>query len=303
MEHFQEPYNDGNRDGDESPDASLSLGGVPSAEVALKILEESKFLQQLDQFVILTDLTFGLCNSLWNILDHEYPDIRKTASPEDGILELRMPSWTHDSVVTWLAKCVIDWALRGQLTPNEVEDLWILSSPVVNLPNPVPNPPRAPRRNLKKEPDTGLISYRAPSSGFDSQGKKLSPVPSILFEAGFSQSYESLKENARRVLLGGAPTVRLVVLVKHFKQAHKRVKTKIEFWRLNRQGVAQKDEERYIFPVPNVPQLPLCVTREDVFGSAFILDGQNPHDLLEFNLNKFRVVAARTLDHQGLRPM
>ncbi|KAJ5894558.1 hypothetical protein N7495_006249 [Penicillium taxi] len=147
------------------------------------------------------------------------------------------------------------------------------------------------------------MSSRAPSSGWDARGKKLSPIPSIFFEARFFQSYESLKENARKVLIGGAPTVRLVVLLKQYKQARKQVRTRLEFWRLNQQGIPYKDEVRHIFPVPTVPELPLFVTREDVFGSAFILDGQNPHDLLPFNLDKLCRIATRAFDHQDMWPM
>ncbi|KAJ5902351.1 hypothetical protein N7495_002879 [Penicillium taxi] len=194
---------------EEQEDPTFSLNNITAAKTALETLEKLSKLET-QEFLILTELTSTFCDSLWDLIDSKYPDLRKTSIPDYGILELKMPS------------------------------------------------------HKKKEPDTAIICIRASPSA---PGK--SAVPSILVEAGYSQSYKSLVESARRILIGGAPAVQLVMIVK-FSKRKLGVAVRLEFWRRDLAGTPYLAETRHVFPIPPTQQSPIFFTREELFGTGFI---------------------------------
>ncbi|KAJ5907936.1 hypothetical protein N7495_000618 [Penicillium taxi] len=218
----------------ENPDKSISLKNVRSAKKALELLAQTENLE-IEEFIVLTDVTLKLGNSRWNLLGSQYPKIRKTFLPEQGILEIKMPKWAHEVIIPWLVICDRIWnSEMGLYNAAERRDFMIYASPQIDF-------------GQKKEPDALLISKRAPST---SPGK--SPLPSIVVEIGFSQSYKSLKENARRILIGASPTAQLVILVKFFCR-NPGIAIRLEVWRLNAAGIPNCDEERNIFPIQQEP--------------------------------------------------
>ncbi|KAJ5887899.1 hypothetical protein N7495_007940 [Penicillium taxi] len=271
-------------------DEKFSLAKITSAKKALKVLMKAKIIDGRE-FVVLTGLTPTLVNSLWNLLSMEYPKIRKSSDPRKGILELKVPTWMHEEVHDWLWICREMWNEQNLLTVNEKRDLRMLPSPAVDLRGPA-KIAAAP----KKEPDTAIISLRAPPSAV---GK--SPIPSIMVETGYSQGYTSLQENMRRIFWGGSPEIQLVVIVKFTKLAHT-VKGRIEFWRRDATGTPVKDEERTIFPAPIIPQPTLSFTRAELFGPAFLFPNRNPNDAFPLDLDELRRSITIFLSHKGLVP-
>ncbi|KAJ5888465.1 hypothetical protein N7495_008506 [Penicillium taxi] len=252
----------------ETPDKNLSLKNVCSAKKALELLKQTENLE-IEEFIVLTDVTLKLGNSLWNLLSSQYPKIRKTFLPEQGILEIKMPTWAHEVILPWLVICDRIW-----------DAIWAFTMPL--------------SAGQKKEPDVLLISNRAP---FTSPGK--SPLPSIVVETGFSQSYESLEENARRILIGASPKTQLVILVKFFRRKLG-IAVRLEVWRLNAAGIPNCDEERSIFPIQQEP--PIYLTRAELFGSGLVFQTRNPGDLFPLDFNELRNKIQTTLARQGLRP-
>ncbi|KAJ5902095.1 hypothetical protein N7495_002623 [Penicillium taxi] len=208
-----------------------------------------------------------------------------------------MPSWAHQSVLSWLIICRDIWSEANLLEIPEKRDLIFLASPNVDLLNPIPNPPPARlTRHKKKEPDTATICIRAPPSA---PGK--SAVPSILVEAGYSQSYKSLVENARKILIGGAPAVQLVMIVKFFKRKLG-VAVRLEFWRRDLAGTPYLAETHHVFPIPLTHQSPIFFTREELFGTGFVFPPRNLQDRFHLDINELRRLATIFLSHAGLIP-
>ncbi|KAJ5901728.1 hypothetical protein N7495_002256 [Penicillium taxi] len=241
----------------ESPDQRTSLKDVKSAGQALKILKEAAHLGE-QEFCVLTEVTSKLGNSLWNQLDSKYPAIHKTFLPVQGIFEIKRPGWAHQVILPWMFTNHGKWVKHLNLfTDADLEDLEIRASPIVDFTT-------GPYKGMRKELDLLFVSSRATSTA---PGK--SPLPSIMVEVGYSQSYTSLKENAERILIRGAPEIGIVIIIKSYTR---------------KRGIAS----HAIFPVPTPPEPPLSFTREDILGKGIVMTGRPTTDVFPFDLKLLR---------------
>jgi hypothetical protein len=78
------------------------------------------------------------------------------------------------------------------------------------------------------------------------------PLPRIAIESGWSENFPKLQRDKDVWLVGGAPDVQLVILLKWFKLSRSRVKGLIQVWKRDAAGnPVLRLEEVNIYPILN----------------------------------------------------
>lgn len=129
-----------------------------------------------------------------------------------------MPTPPHNSIIPTVGKMVRRFLISGFLTSIELENHVAqdfgtdVILPSMRL--------HGKKRTAKKQPDAAFY-YIDRSGPFP----KRDPFPRLVFEVAFSQSYDSVIEDARQWLVRSAGAVQLVVVVKLKEGFHPNVES------------------------------------------------------------------------------
>ncbi|PGH28708.1 hypothetical protein GX50_08554 [[Emmonsia] crescens] len=137
-----------------------------------------------------------------------------------------------------------------------------------------------------KEPDLAILP--------DAQ-----PLPTIVVESCWSESYPRLQQDMQLWLEGGAPTVQLVLLLEWSKSSATQVKGRIEVHGRNSAGTISLLQAENIFPISSEsPQPTIAVTRGQLFGSA-VFAGRDAFDSYPLSIANLRQLAAPLIQNMG----
>ncbi|KAE8378314.1 hypothetical protein BDV26DRAFT_292411 [Aspergillus bertholletiae] len=139
---------------------------------------------------------------------------------------------------------------------------------------------------------------KAPNVGVQLNGTGL---PRVVFESGFSQSGESLRQDMIDWIYGGDNAVQAVVLINwRVAQATRRISGDVELYGFARNGMPDLKERQQIFPRPSGPASgqTLRLTRQMFFGSNIGPD-RSPNDAFFLELDQLRTVAAMVMSDMG----
>ncbi|KAE8306934.1 hypothetical protein BDV41DRAFT_582848 [Aspergillus transmontanensis] len=186
----------------------------------------------------------------------------------------------HNADQEWFAQSREIWLNTGVLNP--VERNMLLTSANTKF-------------RLTDYPFTGM--EKAPNVGVQLSGTGL---PRVVFESGFSQSGESLRNDMIDWLLGGGGAAQAVILV-NWKPSQDimRIWGDLELWTLGRDGMPRRREHQQIYSRPLGPAggQTLSLTRK-MFGNH-IRPGRNPSDAFLMVLAELRNVAAMVIHSMG----
>ncbi|CRG85297.1 hypothetical protein PISL3812_02396 [Talaromyces islandicus] len=147
--------------------------------------------------------------------------------------------------------------------------------------------------NSLKEPDFLLR--------FDSQ-----PLPSLTIESGWTESLPRLHADMRLWLVGGAPEVQVVIVLRWSKIAGtptQKAKGIFEVWQRDAANLPFIRQQGTIFPAPTAgPPETIPVTRADLFGPAHVQTGKNGGDLWNMRVDILRFWARLAIQNMGLVP-
>ncbi|PIG81889.1 hypothetical protein AARAC_003717 [Aspergillus arachidicola] len=198
------------------------------------------------------------------------------------VLKLRaMVTPLHNADQEWFARSREIWLNTGVLNP--VERTMLLTSANTKF-------------RLSDYPSRG--AEKTPNVGVQLNGTGL---PRVVFESGFSQSGESLRNDMIDWLLGGGGAVQAVILV-NWKpsQDTMRIRGDLELWTLGRDGMPRRRKQQQIYPRPPGPAggQTLRLTRKMLFGND-IGPGRSPDDAFLLVLDELRTVAAMVMPRMG----
>jgi hypothetical protein len=126
-----------------------------------------------------------------------------------------MPTPLHNSVQRWLTTCASEWERNGIVTPDERDKIDGEYGTTIKL-------HCSPFAQSLKEPDI-LIDP------FDGQH-----VPSVVVEAGWSESSTGLEANAELLIKSSGGLIRVAVLVEwRLSKEHQKVSGEASVWVLN----------------------------------------------------------------------
>jgi len=120
------------------------------------------------------------------------------------------------------------------------------------------------------------------------------PLPRIAIESGWS---ENLQRDKDVWLVGGAPDVQLVILLKWTKLSRSRVKGLIQVWKRDAAGNPVLRQEEQVFP--GAGNQVISVTRREIFGNG-LLPNRNGNDVWDFDISTLRTIAHEKLAAMGL---
>lgn len=125
-------------------------------------------------------------------------------------------------------------------------------------------------------------------------------LPALTVEVGWSESYDNLREDMNRLLVGGNGNIKIVIIIKWTKEKNGHVSGILELYRNDRQGIPRLQQTEVIFPMPaGDPPQPLNIRRGELYGTA-IQPGRNPNDILPLLVRNLRFHARINLDRMGL---
>lgn len=207
-----------------------------------------------------------------------------------------MPVKIHSTGATWLGKHLQLWRRLGQLSEAELDVLEIDTDTSKS------NPTRCYGTYLmfvalkfnqgqyngsRKQPDFMLWPQNT-------------PFPTATLESGWSETMASLIRDQNVLLAGGNGHIKVVILVKWFERANRRVAGTVEVWRRDSNGQPFKQGSVSIFPRPFAVPRPLVIRRDELFTQ--VLPARNPGDLLELDVEELRSIATRHLAGMNLQP-
>ncbi|OGM49607.1 hypothetical protein ABOM_001658 [Aspergillus bombycis] len=187
----------------------------------------------------------------------------------------------HNADQEWFARSREIWLSTGVL--NAVERNMLLTSANTKF-------------RLTGYPLTGM--EKAPNVGVQLNGTGL---PRVVFESGFLQSGESLRDDMLDWFLGGGGAVQAVILVKwRPSQARMHIRGDVELYTLGRDGMPRLQECQRIYPRPPGPagRQTLRLTRKMFFGNN-TGPGRSPNDAFLMELDQLRAVAAMVMPNMG----
>ncbi|KAL2828737.1 hypothetical protein BDW59DRAFT_142950 [Aspergillus cavernicola] len=156
----------------------------------------------------------------------ERKSVRLLYNPEIRTLSITIPTALHNCHVSWAFQELSHALVVGFFTQIELVDLDFSSNTRFdNFP--------IPWQNIYKEPDC----YIKPAGA---------TLLTLVFEAGFSESYQRLIADKNLWLRGGAPVVNVVMLLMWSLISGNKVKGFIELWRSGAPNPRHVD----IFPAP-----------------------------------------------------
>lgn len=144
-----------------------------------------------------------------------------------------------------------------------------------------------PYRGLRKQPDALL---HTPSQ----------LLPTLVVEAGWSESYDDLLDDMNRVLVGGNGAIKIVFLVKWTRHINNSVSGVLELYRNDRQGIPKCVQREVIFPMPaGNPRQPLQIHRCDLYR---VQPPHNPNEIFPLEISRLRYHAQLSLAKAGYIP-
>jgi len=248
----------------------------------LQSILEIKSHTDYPDLLVITDISPHLATALWQRL--ERLESRSTRLSYDSTTKsflIKVPTPTHNSVSLWLHRVLTECLLNGIFNAVEMKLIGPGADDTINLPNGI-------FANTKKQPDAQLLV----------EGLM---YPTVCFEVGWSESQVHLESDMNRLLIGGQGEINVVILLKWYN-TKAGVGGQIQVWRLDAAGVPRRDQEEIVFPAPTLPQAPLRLTRQELFGAS-IVPGRLPTDVIPFSLDDLRTVATQALWRQGLVPL
>ncbi|OCK95810.1 uncharacterized protein K441DRAFT_74929 [Cenococcum geophilum 1.58] len=193
-----------------------------------------------------------------------------------------MPNFIHDCYQPWLLKEIKIMERSGFITAAESDLLEIYSGTTITNFGP-------PYINSSKQPDQAIVP----------QDKD---IPTVIVEAGWSESVPKLHQDTSLWLKGGAGFVQVVLLIKWTKIIGKRVKAFVEVYNLDLAGNKRLLQTETILPTPiTTTAQVITITRGQLFGSA-IPAGRNPDDTFDLSVDNLRTVAIRRIRKARLFP-
>ncbi|OJD11519.1 hypothetical protein AJ78_07733 [Emergomyces pasteurianus Ep9510] len=192
------------------------------------------------------------------------------------------PTRVHDAHQPWLDHEMLDMVVSGFLSVAEKKFLKRLVGTTFQG-------FVASYEASSKEPDTCILP--------DAQ-----PLPTVVFETGWSESWPRLDHDKDLWLLGGAPTVQLVFLIKWSKSDGNRVKGEIQVYGRDGTGEPTLLQIEPIFPVPlGDPDQTLPITRAQLFGAS-VFPGRSPTDTYNLSIANLRANADPFIRNMGFIP-
>ncbi|OCK88432.1 uncharacterized protein K441DRAFT_313258 [Cenococcum geophilum 1.58] len=193
-----------------------------------------------------------------------------------------MPNFIHDCHQPWLIKEIKRMERSGFITAAESDLLEIYSGTTITNFGP-------PYINSSKQPDQAIVPQDE-------------DIPTVVVEAGWSETVPKLHQDTSLWLKGGAGFVQVVLLIKWTKITGKRVKAFIEVYDLDPAGNKRLLQNETILPTPiTAAAQVITITRGQLFGSA-IPAGRNPNDTFDLSVDNLRTVAIRRIRKARLFP-
>ncbi|OJD17990.1 hypothetical protein AJ78_01947 [Emergomyces pasteurianus Ep9510] len=193
-----------------------------------------------------------------------------------------MPTHVHDCHQEWLCFELGQMRMDGFLSPTEA-------------------------RLIKFRVGTTFEGFSAP---YLSSAKEpyscflpdMLPLPTIVVESGWTESYTRLNDDKDLWLIGGRPHVQLVFLIKWAELLGGRVKGDIEIHGRDQSGNATLLQTEPIFPIPSgSPRQVIPITRSQIMGTA-ILKGRNPRDTYLLQVGELRQNGEDAIRRMGFVP-
>ncbi|KAB8260691.1 hypothetical protein BDV32DRAFT_149125 [Aspergillus pseudonomiae] len=222
--------------------------------------------------LVYTDIAPSWAESAYSALEARRLVCFKSYNPVTQFLKLRaMATPLHNADQEWFARSREIWLNTGVL--NVAERNMLLTS-----------------ANTRME--------KAPNVGVQLNGTGL---PRVVFESGFSQSGESLRDDMLDWFLGGGGSVQAVILVNWRPSlATMHIRGDVELYALGRDGIPRLQERQQIYPRPSGPagRQTLRLTRKMFFGNT-IGPGRSPNDPFLMELDQLRSVADMIFPNMG----
>ncbi|PGG94948.1 hypothetical protein AJ79_10348 [Helicocarpus griseus UAMH5409] len=147
----------------------------------------------------------------------------------------------------------------------------------------------APYEASSKDPDACIIQ--------DAQR-----LPTIVVETGWSESWPKLDDDKDLWLIGGAPIVQRVFLIRWSKLSGNRVKGEIHVYGRDGAGNPVLLQTELIFPVPsNGLKQAIPISRSQLFGPS-VFTGRDPTDIFNLLVTSLRVKADPFIRIMGFVP-
>ncbi|KAL3449422.1 hypothetical protein BJX65DRAFT_37437 [Aspergillus insuetus] len=195
-----------------------------------------------------------------------------------------MPTEIHNCIQGWVTSEMMRWVGLGLFDLYETGLIEAESNTTIHFPHP-------PYAGSTKEPDVAIKHRRQ-------------CVPPIVFETGWSETYQQLLDDMNLWLVGGNGAVKVAVIVNWQLIGGGRVSGTMEVYGLDRAGMPIRRQTEVIFPKP--PQAiasaqQITFSRRMLLGDS-IQPGRNPRTLLPFRIDMLREKARDAFEIMGLAP-
>ncbi|EGC41924.1 conserved hypothetical protein [Histoplasma capsulatum var. duboisii H88] len=194
-----------------------------------------------------------------------------------------MPTRIHDCHHDWLVKELYHMGTEGFLTAAEIDELKIQTGTTFRGFT-------APYTHSSKEPDTYLLP--------DDK-----PLPTIVVETGWSESWPRLYADKDLWLMGGGGAVQLVMLIKWTKITGNRIKGDLQVHGRDPAGNVVLLQAESIFPAPaeGSSTQSVSITKRQLFG-ANTFSCRNPNDIYKLSIPNLRMKATGSIRAMGFIP-
>lgn len=142
-------------------------------------------------------------------------------------------------------------------------------------------------RGLRQEPDALLYNLSQ-------------PLPTLVIEVGWSESYNDLLDDMNRLLIGGNGAIKIVILVKWTRNTNNSISGNLEVYRNNQQGIPICIQTEIIFPMPTGdPPQPLNICRRDLYP---VQPPRNLDQIFPLEVRRLRFHARDSIAREGYVP-
>ncbi|KAI9931047.1 hypothetical protein MW887_010702 [Aspergillus wentii] len=238
---------------------------------------------------VITDFFYTNIDSSWavdtiKLLEQKRLVCFKSYRPSWRIFKIRtVPTPLHHADQEWLSLSRDQWLPTGVLTQNERSMLTTTSNTLFRFSS-------GPYAQMTKAPN---IAVQLNATG----------LPRVVFESGFSQSFDNLRADVGEWMIGGTGAVQAVVVVKWKpSRAIMRVRGDVKLYTLQSDGMPRLVQTEQIFPKPPGPPQILRLTRGMFFG-ANIDANRSANDVFGLEIDELRPVATRLMANMGYTPV
>ncbi|KAJ5919600.1 hypothetical protein N7454_009435 [Penicillium verhagenii] len=204
-----------------------------------------------------------------------------------------MPTGIRDCVQSWWRVSEIALREAGDLTAYEQIQIRTLVGTTLDLV--ALEFQSGSYRHSRKEPDFSIRT-------------KSDILPSLVFESGWSESWNHLMDDVNLLLVGGDGAISAVVILNwHLNDTTRLVSGFVELYIRDRNGMPVRRQREDVFPIPqnttNLQRIEL--TRREVFGRHLSPDPARngpPNAMVYLEINQLRLVALQELQRMNLLP-